>query len=121
MTQQLTQKAVNTFVRGLVTEANELTFPENASVDELNCELERAGNRRRRLGFKIEDNDTPSTWTIRDNLLSSVNYWDNVGGAPGLTYIVFKGEPICISMSRVLSHCLVRRLKRASLVRRSIL
>lgn len=90
MPQELTQKAVNTFVKGLITEANELTFPPDASVDELNCELERSGNRRRRLGFQIEDNDTPSSWSLRNDLISSVNYWDNVGGSPGLTFIVFQ-------------------------------
>ncbi len=41
MAQSLSQKAVNNFVRGLITEAAELTFPEGASVDELNCDLRR--------------------------------------------------------------------------------
>ncbi len=41
MAQSLSQKAVNNFVRGLVTEAAELTFPEGASVDELNCDLRK--------------------------------------------------------------------------------
>ena len=43
------EQVVNTFVKGLVTEAGEMTFPENASVDELNCDLRRDGTRRRRL------------------------------------------------------------------------
>ena len=38
MAQSLSQKTTNTFIKGLITEAGELTFPEGASVDELNEE-----------------------------------------------------------------------------------
>jgi uncharacterized membrane protein len=41
MAQRLSQRVVNTFIKGLVTEAGELTFPEDASIDESNCLLER--------------------------------------------------------------------------------
>jgi len=44
-----------TFVKGIVTEASPLTFPENASVDERNFILERDGSRRRRLGMDFEE------------------------------------------------------------------
>ena len=44
MPQSLTQRVVNTFVKGLITEAGELTFPPDASVDELNCVLSRDGS-----------------------------------------------------------------------------
>ena len=54
MAQSLSQKATNNFVKGLITEAAELTFPEGASVDELNCDLRRDGTRRRRLGVEYE-------------------------------------------------------------------
>lgn len=42
------------FVRGLITEATPLTFPENASIDEDNLELNRDGSRQRRLGMDYE-------------------------------------------------------------------
>jgi hypothetical protein len=50
-----TEKIFNTFVKGLITEASPLTFPENASVDEENFVLNRDGSRSRRLGIDYED------------------------------------------------------------------
>ena len=44
---RVSQKPVNVFNKGLITEAGELTFPEGASVDELNCALLRDGSRVR--------------------------------------------------------------------------
>lgn len=49
---------VTTFVKGLITEASPLTFPENASLDELNFKLKRDGSRERRLGLDYEANYT---------------------------------------------------------------
>lgn len=43
---------VNTFVKGLITEASPLTFPENASLDEVNFKLNRDGSRDRRWGMQ---------------------------------------------------------------------
>jgi hypothetical protein len=48
------EKAFRSFVKGLVTEANQLTFPENASIDEANFVLNRDGSRYRRLGMDYE-------------------------------------------------------------------
>ena len=48
------EKAFRSFIKGLVTEANQLTFPENASVDEANFVLNRDGSRYRRLGVDYE-------------------------------------------------------------------
>ena len=48
------EKQYYTFVKGLVTEASPLTFPENASLDEDNFVLERTGTRTRRLGLDYE-------------------------------------------------------------------
>jgi len=46
---------VNTFVKGLITEASPLNFPPNASLDEQNFELLPTGVRQRRLGLDFED------------------------------------------------------------------
>lgn len=46
---------VNTFIKGLITEASPLNFPENASLDEQNFELLPTGVRQRRLGMDFED------------------------------------------------------------------
>lgn len=88
MAQSLNQKAVNNFVRGLITEAGELTFPDGASVDELNCDLRRDGSRRRRLGAVYEEANTLSTFTVSDTDLVATGTWLNVGGSADLEFLV---------------------------------
>ena len=92
MPQSLTQKAVNNFVRGLITEAAELTFPEGASVDELNCDLRRDGTRRRRLGAEIEEGAVQSSFTINDSDRINSDTWVNVGGNPELEFLVVQHQ-----------------------------
>lgn len=82
------QRVVNTFIKGLITEAGEMTFPENASVDELNCELFRDGSRRRRKGFMIESNNSNSTFNITAASLVSFGEWSNVSNDADKTYLV---------------------------------
>jgi hypothetical protein len=88
MSQRLSQKVVNTFIKGLITEAGELTFPEDASIDELNCLLERDGTRRRRLAVGVEENNVLSTFTVNNNFEFTSGLWDNVAGQAGLEFIV---------------------------------
>lgn len=88
MPQRITQKVVNTFVKGLITEAGELTFPEDASIDELNCLLDRDGSRRRRLAAKVEDSNVLSTFSINDTFVFTTGRWRNVGGTAGLDFMV---------------------------------
>jgi len=83
-----TQRAVNTFVKGLITESGELTFPENASTDELNCELFRDGSRRRRKSLKVEESGSNSTFTIPSGALVNFGEWKNVGNDADKTYLV---------------------------------
>jgi len=88
MAQQFLQEASNTFIKGLITEAGELTFPKDASVDELNCDLERDGSRRRRLGVEEEAGFSLSSETISDSTVVSTNSWTNVGGEAGVEFSV---------------------------------
>ena len=88
MPQSLGQKAVNNFVRGLITEASELTFPEGASVNEANCDLRRDGTRRRRLSAKVEDSSVLSSFTLSDTEVVATGDWENVGGNADLTFLV---------------------------------
>jgi len=74
----------------LITEAGELTFPEGASVDELNCDLRRDGTRRRRLGIAYESNNTLSAFTLSDTEPVSVGEWINVAGNADLEFLVFQ-------------------------------
>jgi hypothetical protein len=88
--QSQTQKVYNTFIKGLITEAGELTFPENASIDELNCDLRRDGSRRRRLGAELEDGFVLSSFTMNDSSLVVTDKWENVGGQAGLEFLVIQ-------------------------------
>ena len=90
MPQNLTQRVVNTFIKGLVTEAGELTFPADASVDELNCDLRRDGSRRRRKGIAKETNSVLSSFTVSDAAITTTGTWANVGGQSGLEFLVFQ-------------------------------
>lgn len=56
MARQTAAQEVNAFVKGIITEASPLTFPENASIDEENIVLNKDGSRRRRLGLDYEPN-----------------------------------------------------------------
>lgn len=54
MPQQPASLEFNTFVKGLITEASPLNFPDNASLAEDNMVLNRDGSRQRRLGIDFE-------------------------------------------------------------------
>ena len=56
MARQTAGVEVNAFVKGLITEASPLTFPDNASLDEMNMVINKDGSRRRRLGMDYEPN-----------------------------------------------------------------
>ena len=58
MPQSKTPVELTSFSKGLITEANPLTFPPDASVDEQNFVLNRNGTRSRRLGMDWEDGYT---------------------------------------------------------------
>lgn len=55
MARAKTNKLYRTFTKGLVTEAGYLTYPEDASTDELNTIISRKGNRTRRPGIDYEN------------------------------------------------------------------
>lgn len=85
---QYAQESYNTFVQGLVTEAGELTFPANASIDELNCEPLRDGSRRRRLGISYEAGAQMSTETLSANEKVRTFLWQNVAEQAGVEFVV---------------------------------
>jgi len=86
--QELKQTAVNTFTRGLITEATPLTFPENGSVDELNCTLDRDGTRARRKGIEFETSFSLSSFTFAKGTLVHNMTWENVSGEAGVQFLV---------------------------------
>lgn len=67
----------NTFVGGILTEANPINFPAGYSIDEENFILGRNGTRSRRNGLVIESSAVtliPSTEIFLDSLV-----WENAG------------------------------------------
>lgn len=81
---QKTEKSFRSFIKGLVTEANELTFPESASIDEQNFVLNRDGSRSRRLGVDFEESYVLTatgltTADLRDGK-QSFHVWESPGG-----------------------------------------
>lgn len=82
MAQASTLKIYNTFVRGIITEAGPLTYPENASLDEENCVLNRDGSRQRRLGMDFEEDFVLRNVTLLpDDAVTSFR-WMNAGNDP---------------------------------------
>ena len=92
MPQRYSQATVNNFVKGLITEAGELTFPEGASVDELNCDLRKDGSRRRRLGVAFETSYADSSFSITDTSLVHTGEWTNAGGISGKEFLVVQKD-----------------------------
>lgn len=90
MPQRYSQKPVNTFIKGLVTEASEMTFPENASSDELNCDLLQNGARRRRKGVKYETNYQESSFAYSAGDFVHSFTWSNVSGLSGTEFLVIQ-------------------------------
>src|SRR5690606_654330 len=82
------------FVRGIITEASPLTFPDNASLDEVNMVLNRDGSRRRSLGFDVENDGSEITTTYVHNssseLMTSSFKWENAGGFPEKSLLVIQ-------------------------------
>jgi len=79
---------VNTFIKGLITEAGELTFPQDASIDESNCLLDRDGTRRRRLAVELETSNVNSTFTLNNTFVFTTGKWKNAAGVAGLEFLV---------------------------------
>lgn len=79
-----TEKVFRSFVKGLITEASPLTFPENASIDEQNFVLNRDGSRSRRLGLDYEPlyalTSTGFSTSILKEGKQSFHRWDTPSG-----------------------------------------
>ena len=88
----------NTFVKGLITEASPLNFPENASFDEENFELNRDGSRDRRFGLDFENGFAYRPLPFEDSLIKDGKYntylWENAGGIPGKSLIVVQFDRV---------------------------
>lgn len=81
---------VNTFVKGLITEASPLNFPANASKDEANFELNVDGSRDRRFGMDFENPSTQRAPANGFDLSSGLGTyrWGSVGGLSDKEFLV---------------------------------
>ena len=81
-----------TFVKGLITEANPLTYPENASLDEDNMDLVANGSRVRRLGMDIELGGVTAVLADTDANQQSWAYdafkWTGVAGISTKNHVI---------------------------------
>lgn len=90
----LQRASINKFLRGLITEANPLEFPEDASLDELNFDMDITGRRFRRLGMDKEAGGivfpTAMRWTDLDAMEYNTFLWEQVSGEPGLDFVAIQ-------------------------------
>jgi len=69
----------NSFIKGLITEATGLNFPENACTETFDCVFDQTGQVSRRLGFDYEASYTTASITRNDSAI--IEYvWDSVAG-----------------------------------------
>jgi hypothetical protein len=77
----------NSFVKGLITEATALNFPEQACTETWNCVFSERGDVTRRLGFDYENNNVFSV-IARDNYSHTEFVWKSVAGNGAITFVV---------------------------------
>ena len=79
------------FTGGLITEANSLSYPENAASDIVNLDLQEDGSVNRRPGLEFDDSDSISV-DLGGRLLfetaTNVFKWEAVSGDPSLDIAV---------------------------------
>jgi hypothetical protein len=90
MSRAETTKLYRTFVKGLITEASPLTYPEDATIAESNMTLYRTGNRSRRLGIGLESNDRATISTTSTTAAINEYRWDAVANNANLTFVVMQ-------------------------------
>jgi len=91
MARQLGTNVENSFLRGLITEATGLNFPENAVTQESNCVFDQTGTVRRRLGIDYEEGAQQNLVTRTGGVMQTFT-WRNVAGSPDLDFVVQQVE-----------------------------
>lgn len=92
MARARSNKLYRNFVKGFVTEAGPLTYPENAAFNMDNCQVYRKGNQSRRLGFDFELDAVFSSYGIPFNSVADIRTrtyrWDSVNEEASTSFIV---------------------------------
>src|SRR5882672_1302157 len=77
----------NKFIKGLITEATALNFPEDACTETYNCVFDHRGRVTRRLGIDLEGGKVIASRDMAGRVV--VTYlWKNVGGNGDLNYVI---------------------------------
>lgn len=93
MSRQQLKLEYNSFVKGLITEAGPLTFPDNASIYEQNFVLNKDGSRKRRLGMDKEPSSTEYTSNdsrSKEGMVTQAYVWKNVSGNYSKSFYVIQ-------------------------------
>lgn len=92
MSQQSLPVNINNFVKGFITEASPLTFPDNASLDEQNFVLNRNGSRSRRLGIELSSSNLTTSTSVPSTGITNFNQylWKNVANIADKTFCVIQ-------------------------------
>ncbi len=72
-----TKLEINSFIKGFITEASPLTFPDSAAIVDENFVLKRDGSRRRRKGMNYEDGRIIRSYTASPGVpvAASLHLW----------------------------------------------
>lgn len=79
----------NNFIKGLVTEATGLNYPENSCIETWDCEFDFFGRVLRRPGFEFELGSTPKAITKTASVINTY-HWKNVTGDGLISLIVLQ-------------------------------
>lgn len=81
MASQILPININNFVKGFLTEVSPLSYPDGASLDEVNFTLKKDGTRRRRFGMKAESETDVISITGQYGL-TNMFVWESPAGVP---------------------------------------
>lgn len=87
MSQQVAVSVENSFIKGLITEATGLNFPENACIETFNCVFDISGTVSRRLGFDLEADSEPVS-VSRSGVVTASFLWRDAGGYGSTSFLV---------------------------------
>lgn len=96
MARGLIEKNYINFVRGFITESNEINTPEGFATDVLNVDILADGSIQRRKGLTSEGFGGVGYLTdgVTNSNISSIHEWRNANNQPGLNYVVVREDDL---------------------------
>src|SRR5882672_9569024 len=79
----------NKFIKGLITEATALSFPEDACTETFNCVFDHRGRVTRRLGIDLEGGKSTQSLNRAGRVVVTF-LWKNVGGDGDTNFVVLQ-------------------------------